>query len=82
MLARGASLVANTNGANGAASGAYKTARCAAGTRRNCARVRAQLARQPRVRTLTSPRRTRPMARSIRKRASASENAMTPRNSG
>jgi len=70
MLARGASDVAIANGANGNASGAYSGSAGTAG-RRKCSCRRRQLAASPRVRRLAQPRRHRPSARAIQKRASA-----------
>ena len=70
MLARGASEVGSANGANGVASGLYRAC-VGIAPRRNCSLSRCQLAARPRLRRLARPRRHRPSARAIQKRASA-----------
>jgi hypothetical protein len=79
MLARGVADVGITNGENAVAGGAYSA--CAGrGLRRTCRNSPAQLAASPRVRRLAQPRRHRPSARAIQKRASAGRGMR--RNSG
>ena len=79
MLARGAGEVGNANGENAVAGGVY-SALAGIGVRWNCRSSRAQLAASPRVRRLAQPRRHRPSARAIQKRASAGRGMR--RNSG
>ena len=83
MLARGASEAGTANGANAIACGAYSAARCAADARRNCALTRVP-ARAPAARAQADQPAADEADGAIdqRKRASAGENDMNPRNSG